>query len=635
VIFQDKTSRKYYLYGGEIWYEASNIKGDWKTTRNIPKDITSLMEKNKEQAKQASTVKVTDKDQPPAIIVATEPTELIQTQGEPNYVPVKGSTNLLYAKNSEDNLFKEISTNNYYILKSGRWYASQSINGPWKYVPATDIPQDFAKIEQGEEKDIVRASIPGTDEARDAILDAQLPQTATVDRKTAGKDMKVEYDGAPKFTQIQGTSLQLAENANKTVMKSGSKYYVVDNGVWYESGNYNGPWEVSTERPADVDNIPASSSAYNTKYVQVYDHTPDVVYVGYTPGYMGSYIYGPTVVYGTGWYYRPYYGSWYYPHHSTWGFNMNYNPWTGWGIGFSYSNGPFHFGFGTGGFSFGISWGFGYPGYYPGYGYGGGWFGPPMYRPPCFAPSYPWYGYNRPGYNYNNRPNKPNVNSPGSGNINWGGGNQINVGGDVNININNNSGNNNLYAKNEKLGNKGVSSGIKNADMSNMNIGKPGTKSNPAVNNARPGQQSGRPTPSNQQGVPDKSKLPNDVFADKDGNVYKKDNKGEWQQNNGKDWAKPAGDPNKGNVNPNARPAVPNQPAVRPATTEPKPSAPQARPATPSGYSRPSTPGYSDYDRNRGTQKANSYPSAKPAAPAARPAPSTPAKPIPKGKTGF
>jgi hypothetical protein len=258
-----------------------------------------------------------------------------------------------------------------------------------------------------------------------------------------------------------------------------------------------------------------------------------------------------------------------------------------------------------------------------------------MYRPPCFAPSYPWYGYNRPGYNYNNRPNKPNVNSPGSGNINWGGGNQINVGGDVNININNNSGNNNLYAKNEKLGNKGVSSGIKNADMSNMNIGKPGTKSNPAVNNARPGQQSGRPTPSNQQGVPDKSKLPNDVFADKDGNVYKKDNKGEWQQNNGKDWAKPAGDPNKGNVNPNARPAVPNQPAVRPATTEPKPSAPQARPATPSGYSRPSTPGYSDYDRNRGTQKANSYPSAKPAAPAARPAPSTPAKPIPKGKTGF
>ena len=29
------------------------------------------------------------------------------------------------------------------------------------------------------------------------------------------------------------------------------------------------------------------------KYVEVCDSTPDVVYVGYTPGYLGTYIYGP------------------------------------------------------------------------------------------------------------------------------------------------------------------------------------------------------------------------------------------------------------------------------------------------------------------------------------------------------
>lgn len=622
VIFQEKSSRKYFLYGGEIWYETLDVKGAWKTTKSVPKDILKLMEKNKDAAAKASTVKMTDKDQPPAIIVATEPTELIQTNGEPNYVPVKGSTELLYAKNSEDNLFKEISSNNYYILKSGRWFASKSTDGPWKYVPAEQIPADFSKIEQGAEKDIVRASIPGTDEARDAILDAQLPQTATVDRKTAGKDMKVDYDGAPKFTQIQGTSLQLAENANKTVMKSGSRYYVVDNGVWYESGNYNGPWEVSTQRPADVDNIPASSPAYNTRYVQIYDATPTVVYVGYTPGYMGSYVYGPTVVYGTGWYYRPWIGSWYYPYQGTWGFNMNYNPWTGWGIGFGYSNGPFHFGFGTGGFSVGFSWGFGMG--YPMYGFGGGWFGPPMYRPPCFAPSYPWYGYNRPGYNYN-RPNRPNVNSPGGGNINWGGGNQINIGGDVNININAPGGmsNNNLY--NKAGSNKGISTGFKNADMSKVNVAQPGRQpvTGGAAGNARPApgaQQPSRPAATGK--LPETSKLPNDVFADKDGNVYRRDDKGEWKQNNGKDWARPS-----------------NMPAVDKGMQSRPEARPVQMPTRPSDYSRPSMPSTSEYDRNRATQRVGSYPAARPQptqrAPVATPKAPT-ARPVPgKSRAGF
>lgn len=455
-------------------------------------------------------------------------------------------------------------------------------------------------------EDIVRASIPGTDEARDALLDAQLPQTATIDRKTGGKDLKVEYDGAPKFSQIQGTSLQLAENANKTVIKSGSKYYCVENGAWYVSDNYNGPWSVSTERPADVENIPASSSAYNTKYVQIYDSTPDVVYVGYTPGYMGSYIYGPTVVYGTGWYYPPYYGSWYYPHHCTWGFNMSYNPWTGWGFGFGFSTGPFHFGFGTGGFSFGFSFGYGMG--YPYYGYGGGWFGPPMYRPPCFRPGYPWYGYNRPG---------GPVYRPGGGNINWGGGNQINIGGDVNIGTGRPGGgsgnrpstrpstlpsNSNLYARDNKMGNKAVSTGVGKIDP-----GKVGTR--PSTGKPTTGRTStGQPAINNK--VPTKSNQPNNIIADRDGNIYRKDSKGQWQQHNGGGWSNTDKRPDLPDARPSQRPSGPG---AKPAT----------RPTSPSGYNRTPNVSTSDYNRNRSNNRVNTYNrSAVPAQrPAGRPAP--------------
>jgi hypothetical protein len=96
-------------------------------------------------------------------------------------------------------------------------------------------------------------------------------------------------------------------------------------------------------------------------------------------------------IYGTGWYYPPYWGvCCYYPRPVTYGVHVTYNPYTGWGMGFSYS-----FGFIT----VGIAFGGGYGGYYrPGY-------PPPIYyRPPAY---YPPGGYRPPGYPPNHRPGAP------------------------------------------------------------------------------------------------------------------------------------------------------------------------------------------------------------------------------------
>ena len=104
--------------------------------------------------------------------------------------------------------------------------------------------------------------------------------------------------------------MQLAENSNIPVIKdSAGKYFALDNGVWFVSDVADGPWVVSDTRPNDVENIPASSSAFNTKYVYIYESTPEYVYTGYTPGYMGSYVYGSTIVYGTGYSYSAWSGS--------------------------------------------------------------------------------------------------------------------------------------------------------------------------------------------------------------------------------------------------------------------------------------------------------------------------------------
>ena len=156
-------------------------------------------------------------------------------------------------------------------------------------------------------------------------------------------------------------------NTGAQVLEINNRYYAVDNGVWFTSGSASGPWTVADSIPSEeIEKIPPSSPVYNTTHVHVYESTPEVVYVGYTPGYMWSYPYYGVPIYGTGWRYPPYYGRWYYPRPPTWGFNVGYNPWTGWNFGMSWSNGFF---------SFGMSWGGGYGGGYRPWGCCGGWYG--------------------------------------------------------------------------------------------------------------------------------------------------------------------------------------------------------------------------------------------------------------------
>jgi len=507
-----KEGSQWNMYNGGLWYKSKSITSGWKINNDLSDKLKSVDAQIKTQEKENNNGKeATSNPVETDIIVSTEPAELLQTKGDPDYKTVQG-TSLLYVANSPNEIFKDINSQQTYVLLAGRWYSSNSINGPWKYVAADKLPADFAKIPEGSDKDAVLASVAGTDAAEEAKIDAQIPQTAKVDRKTATVDVK--YDGSPRFTPIEGTSLQLAENANVTVMRTADgKYFALDNGIWFNANGPDGPWAVANERPKDVENIPPSSAAYNSKYVYVYDVYPDYVYMGYTPGYMGSYIYGPTVVYGTGFYYHPWYGHYFYPRPVTWGFGFNYNPWTGWAVSFGYNYGYMHFGFGFGG---------GYR-----YGWGGGWFGPPIYHPP-YRPYYKGGGY------YGRVNNNITINN-------------------INI-INNRYHVNNIYTNQ-----RGVMSRDLNRRPTVSNANRPNTAGVNRPINTNPGNvnRGGTPNPGYNNGIgasPNRPVNPNrnNVFADRDGRVYQHDNQGNWSQrdNQNRTW-KPAtreANPNIGNM---------------------------------------------------------------------------------------
>ena len=273
----------------------------------------------------------------PAILVAVEPTELIVTQGEPNYEPIDG-TLLLYASNTTGHVFKHLGDQRTYVLVTGRWFRADSLAGPWTFVSGADLPADFAKIPDESPKENVKASVPGTPQAQEAVIANSLPETAAI-KVSDAKLATPKYDGPPQLKPIEGTPLSYVVNSPLPVIQvSPTGYYVLQNGVWFVGASLQGPWAVAATVPAVIYTIPPSAPLHYVTYVYVYRATPQVVYVGYTPGYYSVYVSNGVVVYGTGYYYDPWIGTVWYGTPVTYGFatSPTYTPWTGWVMGFGF-----------------------------------------------------------------------------------------------------------------------------------------------------------------------------------------------------------------------------------------------------------------------------------------------------------
>ena len=480
-IVKDKKKNQHYIKGGDHWYTSKEITDGWENTDKVPDNIQKLADEVIEMDSVMSDSLIAVMEIPD-IIVATRPSELILVDGVPDYKAIEG-TSLLYVDNTESDIVVDISSQQHYVLLSGRWYASKTLDdGDWKFTEPDDLPDDFSKIPADSDMGNVRTSVPGTEEANVAVLEQTIPQTATVDRTTT---VEVSFDGNPEFKKIDDTEVSYAENCDKTVLLIKNKYYCVDDGIWFESDQATGPYTVSVSRPTEVDDIPPESPVYNVKYVYIYDSTPDVVYVGYTPGYTCSYVYSGVVVYGTGWWYHPWYRTVYYPRPVTWGFRVHYNPWTGWG------------------FSFGMSWGW----FSVGFHRGPGWWGPRGYR----------YGY-RHGFHRGYRHGFRHGYHRG-----------MRAGYRAGYRAGRASASGNVY-RNRASGVRSTGMTRNQANYARNRAGgaNQGTISNnraAAGNRATTG---ARTQPSTRQ---------NNVYAGRDGNVYRRDNNGNIQQRSNGQWS--------------------------------------------------------------------------------------------------
>ncbi len=303
----------YYLLSEDLWLVAKDLKGPWSATgmlaagfSNIPatenwKDIRAQI-----PPKPGSSVRAA-----PEIVYSDKPAELIQINGSPTYQMIPG-TKIAWISNTESDLFWADATKSYYYLVAGRWYRAVSLDGPWTFC-TPDLPADFANIPADHAKGRVLASVPGTAEAREAVVQAQVPQLATVSRNEITAPA-VSYSGEPQFKKIDGTSMEYALNTTSTVIRIGSAYYLCEKAIWFSAPAPAGPWILLDKVPAEIYTIPPSSPVHNVTYVNVYESSPSTVTYGYTAGFIGGFVIGATVVWGTGYYYPPYFYYGYYPY---------------------------------------------------------------------------------------------------------------------------------------------------------------------------------------------------------------------------------------------------------------------------------------------------------------------------------
>lgn len=332
-IFQHQPTGLYYLRNDTSWLRATDLKGYWSRAGKLPDSFSKLPDdenwKDVKANLPGAAAKTTTK-----VYITNDPTELIYIEGPPKYVPVP-NTGLLWISNTESDLFRMGENGPVYYLVAGRWFTAPALGGHWTFA-TPNLPEDFKRISLEHPRSRVLASVPGTPQASEAVLLAQIPQFARVNKKELTAP-EVAYQGEPKYEQISGTALQRVANTDKQIIKVGESYYMCYQGVWFMANTAQGPWTIAESVPKDIYNIPPSDPAYSVTYVTVQEDEDDnddwVTFAAYA-GYTGLMVGWGCAMWGTGWYYPPYYwyGGYYpvyYPYWRTYGYGAWYNPYTG------------------------------------------------------------------------------------------------------------------------------------------------------------------------------------------------------------------------------------------------------------------------------------------------------------------
>jgi hypothetical protein len=353
---------QWYVLNDNAWQQNNYLAdGDWNTTDKLPEDFNKLALNDAWPQVQKAIPASKPVNPPTPFVISLQETELILLDGSPRLSAIE-ETGISYVSNTQSDLFQ--FGGRWYFLVSGRWFSNTQLSGQWQAVK--ELPGVFAQIPADHLKGHALYSVPGTRQAKLALIEAALPHRNTIAVSSAA-GLEVSWVGEPSFEAIENTRLQRGLNTPFQVIKHNNFYYLCYEGAWYFSESPTGAWKVALNIPEEIYRIPATDPAYNVTFVRLDSEqveAQDYVSYSYTGGYKGSFSTPAGVVYGTGWHYpsNVYWdsanGPAYWNYGMTYGYNTGYHP-----VGAYYGHRARYYG----------RWGYGPYGGWGGYGPYGGW----------------------------------------------------------------------------------------------------------------------------------------------------------------------------------------------------------------------------------------------------------------------
>jgi hypothetical protein len=131
----------HYMKAFDGWMEAYSLTGMWTVAGVPPRGAEEALRR----AVKTRTVDLLDGAAPATIFVSLTPAELIVTNGPPRLATIEG-TSLQYIENTTANVFKEPTDEELYVLTTRGWFRAWRTDGPWQYVPLSELPADIAAV---------------------------------------------------------------------------------------------------------------------------------------------------------------------------------------------------------------------------------------------------------------------------------------------------------------------------------------------------------------------------------------------------------------------------------------------------------------------------------------------------------
>jgi hypothetical protein len=131
-LIYDTSGSRYYLDGNGVWATASTLAGPWTVAGSPPPGLDDAKAQIDQSEEKDPHDHSKDAGPPPlngsvpAVFVSTTPAELLVTQGAPKLSPIP-RTKMLYVTNTENNIFLDVPSQDYYVLLSGREDTSRQV----------------------------------------------------------------------------------------------------------------------------------------------------------------------------------------------------------------------------------------------------------------------------------------------------------------------------------------------------------------------------------------------------------------------------------------------------------------------------------------------------------------------------